>query len=175
MSPVSYPILIIPFFYFVGNLTIFYGRNPIQPNLSPTIGRPSNHSPTTQLLQSLFRKKTCSWVIYPDVSTCDWPGFQKSGYWFWKCGLELFNTRCGCNFFFCPDFDSLATCVSFMLFLQIEISIFCVNFLWNKQPPVCSMAIYSPQKFGKKCNYIKSWTIHFKGYSINGMFSCSVV
>ena len=100
-------------------------------------------------------KKTCSWVIYPDVSTCDWPVFQKSGYWFWKCGLELFNTRCGCNFFFCPDFDSLATCVSFMLFLQIEISIFCVNFLWNKQPPVCSMAIYSPQKLGKNCNYKK--------------------
>ena len=46
------------------------------------------------------------------------------------------------QFLFCPDFDSLATCVSFMLFLQIEISIFCVNFLWNKQPPVCSMTIH---------------------------------
>ena len=77
----------------------------------------------------------------------------------WLTGISVLNfgsavlsyvNMCGCNFFFCPDFDSLATCVSFMLFLQIEISIFCVNFLWNKQPPVCSMAIYSPQKLGEK-------------------------
>ena len=74
---------------------------------------------------------------------------QDFSFLFWKSGLELCN-RCGYNFFFCPDFDSLATCVSFMLFLQIEISIFCVVFLWNKQPPVCSMAIYTVLKNLKK-------------------------
>ena len=154
MSPVSYPILIIPFFYFVGNLTIFYGRNPIQPNLSPTIGQPLNHSPTTQLLQSLFRKKNVlesSIQMFPLVIDQD---INSQVIDFGSVVLS-YVIEVWVQFLFCPDFASLATCVSFMLFLQIEISIFCVNFLWNKQPPVCSMTIYSPQKLGKKCNYKK--------------------